>query len=195
VREWIMQRSLRRKRRWPTEEDSSRSGCRTSYLIFSGPWWSGHSGVGVPRYSRTPAWGRALWLWCGQKTWCARLIAGAFWHDVRIDRVLPYKEAKDEESERHVHPLQLDVIDRALVLWSNPGENVLSPFAGVGSEIYGAVTNGRRGIGIELKTAFYNQALKNLEAAVSVGWRATDRQEQMFDDESMDEPEAQEAAS
>jgi DNA modification methylase len=84
------------------------------------------------------------------------------WDDVRIDRVLPYKESRDPEDERHVHPLQLDVIERACVLWSNPGEVVLSPFMGVGSEVYGAVLNGRRGIGIELKASYYEQAVKNL---------------------------------
>ena len=52
---------------------------------------------------------------------------------MRLDRVLPFREARDEEDERHVHPLQLDVIDRCLVLWSNPGETVLTPFMGVGS--------------------------------------------------------------
>jgi hypothetical protein len=53
--------------------------------------------------------------------------------------VLPYREARDREDEKHVHPLQLDVIERCLVLWSNPGETVLTPFMGVGSEVYGAV--------------------------------------------------------
>lgn len=98
--------------------------------------------------------------------WIWRQYASAFWDDIRLDRVLPYREARDEEDEKHVHPLQLDVIDRALTLWSNPGERVLSPFAGVGSEVYGAVRNGRVGIGIELKPSYYRQALKNLAAAV-----------------------------
>jgi DNA modification methylase len=85
---------------------------------------------------------------------------------VRLDRVLPFREARDEEDERHVHPLQLDVIDRCLVLWSNPGETVLTPFMGVGSEVYGAVCADRRGIGIELKPSYYRQAVKNLAIAV-----------------------------
>jgi len=102
--------------------------------------------------------------------WIWQRYASAFWDDVRIDRVLPYKPARDADDERHVHPLQLDVIDRALVLWSNPGETVLTPFMGVGSEVYGAVCAGRRGIGIELKESYYRQALKNLgEARVVVG--------------------------
>lgn len=95
--------------------------------------------------------------------WIWRQYASAFWDDVRIDRVLPYKESKDPEDEKHVHPLQLDVIERCVTLWSNPGENVLTPFMGVGSEVFGAVTLGRRGIGIELKQSYFNQAVKNME--------------------------------
>jgi len=98
--------------------------------------------------------------------WIWRQYASAFWDDVRIDRVLPYKESKEHDDERHVHPLQLDVIERAIILRSNPGEVVLSPFAGVGSEVYGAVLNGRKGIGIELKESYYRQAVKNCAMAV-----------------------------
>lgn len=94
--------------------------------------------------------------------WIWRQYASAFWDDVRIDRVLPFKEARDEDDEKHVHPLQLDVIDRCLVLWSNPGEIMLTPFMGVGSEVYGAVSAGRFGLGIELKPSYYRQAQKNL---------------------------------
>lgn len=94
--------------------------------------------------------------------WIWRQYASAFWDDVRLDRVLPYRLAKDGDDERHCHPLQLDVIDRALVLWSNPGEIVLTPFMGVGSEVYGAVKMGRKAIGIELKESYYRQALRNL---------------------------------
>lgn len=117
--------------------------------------------------------------------WIWRQYASAFWDDVRLDRVLSYREAKDEESERHVHPLQLDVIDRALVLWSNPGEIVLTPFMGVGSEVYGAVTAGRRGIGCELKSSYYRQALLNLEEAVRDRFRATEKQAGLFAGESL----------
>ena len=98
--------------------------------------------------------------------WIWRQYASAFWDDVRLDRVLPFREARDEEDEKHVHPLQLDVIERALVLWSNPGETVLTPFMGVGSEVYAAVRNGRRGLGIELKRSYYLQAVKNMRVAV-----------------------------
>lgn len=95
--------------------------------------------------------------------WIWRQYASAFWDDIRISNVLPFKESRDEEDEKHVHPLQLDVIERCLVLWSNPGEIVLTPFMGVGSEVYGAVKAGRRGIGIELKPSYYRQAVKNIE--------------------------------
>lgn len=96
--------------------------------------------------------------------WVWRQYASAFWDDVRVSRVLPYEESREPEDERHMHPLQLDVIERAVVLWTNPGETVLTPFMGVGSEVFGAVANDRRGIGIELKPSYYRQAAKNLEA-------------------------------
>ena len=96
--------------------------------------------------------------------WIWRQYASAFWDDVRIGRVLPFRQAKEEDDEKHVHPLQLDVIERCLVLWSNPGETVLTPFMGVGSEVYAALVAGRRGIGMELKTSYYQQALRNLAA-------------------------------
>jgi len=94
--------------------------------------------------------------------WIWRQYASAFWDDVRIDRVLPYIDARDHEDEKHVHPLQLDVIDRALVLWSNPGDTVLTPFAGVGSEVYSAVRAGRMGVAIELKETYFRQMVKNM---------------------------------
>jgi DNA modification methylase len=97
--------------------------------------------------------------------WIWRQYASAFWDDIRIERVLPFKQARDEEDEKHVHPLQLDVIDRVIALWSNEGEVMLSPFAGVGSEPYSAVCNGRKGLGIELKPSYYRQAVKNLATA------------------------------
>jgi DNA modification methylase len=97
--------------------------------------------------------------------WIWRHYASAFWHDIRLDRVLPFRGGKDSDDERHVHPLQLDVIERACVMWSNPCEIVLTPFMGVGSEVFGSVLNGRKAIGIELKETYYRQALKNLEAA------------------------------
>lgn len=97
--------------------------------------------------------------------WCWQRYANSVWDDIRISNVLPFQSAKEEDDEKHVHPLQLDVIERCLVLWSNPGETVLSPFMGVGSEIYGSVVNGRKGIGIELKSSYYQQALRALSQA------------------------------
>ncbi len=117
--------------------------------------------------------------WKGKQTenryshWIWRQYASAFWDDVRIGRVLPFREARDSEDEKHVHPLQLDVIDRILVLWSNPSETVLTPFMGIGSEIYGAVVAGRRGIGIELKASYYRQAIKNMRVASEGKMHAT----------------------
>ncbi len=96
--------------------------------------------------------------------WIWRQYASAFWDDIRIGNVLPFKESKEEDDEKHIHPLQLDVIHRCITLWSNPGEVVLTPFMGVGSEVYCAVYDGRKGIGSELKTAYYNQALKNISS-------------------------------
>lgn len=95
--------------------------------------------------------------------WVWRNYASSVWMDIRVDHVLKHREAKEGEDEKHVHPLQLDVIERACVLGSNPGETVLTPFMGVGSEVYGAVLNNRKGIGIELKESYYNQAIKNLQ--------------------------------
>lgn len=106
--------------------------------------------------------------WTGKQTenryshWIWRQYASAFWDDIRIGRVLPYKEARDAEDEKHVHPLQLDVIERTVILRSNPGEVVLTPFMGVGSECFGAVINDRKTIGIELKESYYRQAIKNV---------------------------------
>jgi len=97
--------------------------------------------------------------------WIWRQYASAFWDDVRIDRVLPFKPARDAEDEKHIHPLQLDVIDRCITLWSNEDETVFTPFLGVGSEVYSAVKAGRRGIGVELKASYFRQAVKNLAQA------------------------------
>lgn len=96
--------------------------------------------------------------------WIWRQYASAFWDDVRLDNVLPFQKSRDEEDEKHVHPLQLDVIERAVILWSNEGERVFTPFMGIGSEVYGAVKNHRLGMGAELKPSYFNQAIKNLDA-------------------------------
>lgn len=96
--------------------------------------------------------------------WIWRRYASSVWDDIRLDRVLPFRDAKDEDDEKHVHPLQLDVIERFLDLRTLPGERVLTPFMGVGSEVYAAVQMGRIGIGSELKPSYFQQALRNLAA-------------------------------
>lgn len=94
-------------------------------------------------------------------TW--QRYASSVWDDVRIDNVLPFKDSKEDDDEKHVHPLQLDVIDRIVYLYTNPGETVLTPFMGVGSEVFSSVSLGRKSIGIELKPSYYKQAVLNMK--------------------------------
>jgi DNA modification methylase len=91
--------------------------------------------------------------------------ASSVWDDIRIDNVLPFKDTKEEDDEKHVHALQLDVIDRLVELYTNPGETVFSPFGGVGSEVYSPVSLGRKAIGVELKDSYYKQGIENLKSA------------------------------
>lgn len=91
--------------------------------------------------------------------------ASSVWDDIRIDNVLPFRDSKEEDDEKHVHPLQLDVIDRLVDLYSNPGEICLTPFMGVGSEVYSPVSKGRKAIGIELKESYFKQSIINLQHA------------------------------
>lgn len=101
--------------------------------------------------------------------WIWRRYASSIWDDINMGNVLPFQDCKDPDDEKHVHPLQLDVIARAIILRSNEGEKVFTPFMGVGSEVYGAVVNNRLGIGVELKSSYFRQAKKNLEIAVMHG--------------------------
>lgn len=141
--------------------------------------------------------------WEGKQTankysqWVWRQYASAFWDDVRANRVLPYEAGKDPDDEKHVHPLQLDIIERAIILWSNPGETILTPFMGVGSEVYGAVVNGRRGVGIELKSSYYRQAVRNLTPGEDGHLRRVSVEPMRFAtrDETMDEDSDSETAS
>jgi len=94
--------------------------------------------------------------------WIWRRYASCIWDDIRMGRVLPFRDSKEHDDEKHVHALQLDVIERAIVMRSNPGEIVYTPFMGVGSEVWGAVKLGRRGIGHELKPTYFKQAVANL---------------------------------
>jgi len=103
--------------------------------------------------------------------------ASSVWDDIRIDNVLPFRDSKDEDDEKHVHPLQLDVIDRLTELYSNRGEIVLTPFMGVGSEVFSPVSMGRKGIGIELKESYFRQAVQNMKHAKT---RINDNQNDLF---------------
>ena len=113
-------------------------------------------------------------------TW--QRYASSVWDDVRIDNVLPFKDSRDEDDEKHVHPLQLDVIDRLVDLYSNPGEVVLTPFMGVGSEVYSPVSMGRKAIGVELKDTYFKQA--SLNCAEASKRFATPKQAQLFGSET-----------
>ena len=109
--------------------------------------------------------------WTGKQTenryshWIWRQYADCMWDDIRMNRILPYQDCREEDDEKHVHPLQLDVIDRCVELFSNLDEVVFTPFMGVGSEVYSPVLLGRKGIGVELKESYYRQAVKNAEMA------------------------------
>lgn len=91
--------------------------------------------------------------------------ASPVWFDINQSNTLQKESAREAADERHICPLQLDVIERAIQLWTNPGDLVLSPFLGIGSELYVAIKMGRRGIGAELKQSYYTQAVANLEKA------------------------------
>ena len=127
--------------------------------------------------------------WKGKQTenrfshWIWRLYADCMWDDIRFNHVLPYRAARDSEDEKHVHPLQLDVIERCVVLRTNPGETVLTPFMGVGSEVYIPVMLGRKGVGFELKTSYFRQAVKNVKAAMD-GVRFDMQNGDLFEEEA-----------
>lgn len=92
-----------------------------------------------------------------------RRYASPVWMDIRMNNTLQYMSARENEDERHICPLSLDISKRAIQLWSNEKEKVFTPFMGIGSEVYSAVELSRYGIGIELKETYFNQALKNIE--------------------------------
>ena len=95
--------------------------------------------------------------------------ASPVWMDINPSDTLQFRSAREHKDERHICPLQLDVIRRALKLWSNPGDLVLSPFGGIGSEGHVALEEGRRFVGFELKGSYYRQACRNLERAAGGG--------------------------
>jgi len=138
--------------------------------------------------------------WEGKQTenqfshWIWRRYASAVWDDIRgfggeyesrddhAKAVLPYLHSRDEDDEKHVHPLQLDVIARFVQMRTMPGETVLTPFMGVGSEVYEAVRLGRKGIGIELKTSYFKQAVKNLASLATAARHSDSATIELFDE-------------
>lgn len=98
--------------------------------------------------------------WFSVAVW--QRYAESCWMDINQNDVLSFRVAREEADERHISPLQLTPIRRCVDLWSNPGDIVFSPFAGIGSEVYVAVEMGRRGLGVELKESYYRQAVANL---------------------------------
>lgn len=108
-----------------------------------------------------------------------RAYASPVWMDIRQTLTLNKAGAREEKDEKHVCPLQLDTIRRAITLWSNPGETVFTPFLGIGSEIFGAVELGRRGVGVELKTSYFREACKNVARASRIE-SANESQAELF---------------
>ena len=115
--------------------------------------------------------------------------ASPVWFDIRRTDVLNARIARDDRDEKHICPLQLEVIRRAVQLWSNPGEIVLTPFAGIGSEAYVALEQGRRAIGIELKPSYYKQALAYCEEITKEPAQRT-----IFDEEGITGGETEDSA-
>ena len=93
--------------------------------------------------------------------------ASPVWMDIKQSNILNRTSAREERDEKHICPLQLDVIERCINLWTSPGDTVFTPFLGIGSEAYQALKMHRKAIGIELKESYYNQAVKNCEKAIS----------------------------
>jgi len=124
--------------------------------------------------------------------WIWRRYASSIWDDIDIGNVLPYNDHKDPEGEKHVHPLQLDVIDRCIELRSNPGEIILDPFGGIGSTPYSALKYNRKSIAVELKTSYYNQMILNIEKALQNGFNKDEQFDLEFDETSELESEIME---
>lgn len=107
-------------------------------------------------------WASPIWTDHAEGAWLGGEGLSPVWHGIRETNTLNTRVAKEDADERHICPLQLDLIERCVRLWSNPGEWVLTPFAGIGSEVYTAVKLGRRGYGIELKPSYWRTAVDNL---------------------------------
>lgn len=113
----------------------------------------------VERVTHGPEYPVSLW----------QNVASPVWMDINPSDTLQYRSAREHNDERHIAPLQLEVIRRSIRLWTNPGDIVISPFAGIGSEGYVALQEGRRFVGAELKSSYYRQAVANLKAAGNAG--------------------------
>lgn len=135
--------------RKPGENPEPISGCFDMYV-------GADSGPDPSKYT-SPKDGRN---WYSIEVW--QRYASPVWMDINQTRTLQYRGGRDEKDEQHISPLQLDVIERCIQLWSNPGDTVLTPFLGIGSEVYCAVNMGRKGIGIELKPSYFKQAVRNI---------------------------------
>jgi hypothetical protein len=120
-------------------------------------------------------------MWRSVSVW--QRYASPVWMDIRQTRTLQYRMARDHKDEQHISPLQLDVIERCMELWSLPGETVLTPFLGIGSEVYVAVEMGRKGVGFELKPNYFKQAVRNIEQL------DLPPEARLFEDPVEDEPE------
>jgi len=120
--------------------------------------------------------------------WIWRRYASPVWMDIRTGRLMPYRESKENEEEKHVCPLQRDVIERLLTLYSNPEDIILTPFMGVGSEVFTSLAMGRKAIGVELKPSYYRQALRNITESWVDEFEEDDSPTFDWDDEG-DEPE------
>lgn len=135
--------------RKPGENPEPVSGCFDAYYGDS-------DGPDFSKYT-TATDGRN---WYSIEVW--QRYASPVWLDINQTRTLQYRGGRDQKDEQHISPLQLDVIERCIDLWSNEGDTVLTPFLGIGSEVYCAARMGRKGIGIELKPSYFAQAVKNL---------------------------------
>lgn len=139
-------------RKWPENGDTS------GPLPIKRPkGFESYVGEDCPKQNQLSAEYYSIHVW--------QRYASPVWWDIRQMNVLNGKRACSDKDERHICPLQLDVIERAIHLWTNEGDTVFSPFAGIGSEGYCAVKMGRKFIGVELKPEYWQQAIKNLESA------------------------------
>ncbi len=139
--------------RKPGENEERISGRLTHYVGEGNEPASVESRLGEKSQSDAEKW-YSIEVW--------QRYASPVWMDINQSRTLQYRKGRDEKDEVHISPLQLDVIERCMHLWSNPGDVVLTPFLGIGSEVYGAVEMGRKGIGFELKPSYFKQAVKNI---------------------------------